>query len=138
MPFLQYGSNTDVGDANAFRGTLADFLAFIGQPSQEEEDMLPYFLSAADNPSIYLVTGATAPSGKIAAFGLSQDNWNAHKALNLKSVVLPTTAALGAMYDTAPQPWPAGSGDGGIIVGSPAAYSISLSGSLSGSATPQS
>lgn len=27
---LQYGSNTDIGDANAYRGTLAQFLALIG------------------------------------------------------------------------------------------------------------
>lgn len=31
MPFLQYGSRTDVGDANAFRGSAADFFAFLGQ-----------------------------------------------------------------------------------------------------------
>jgi hypothetical protein len=30
MAYLQYGSRTDVGDANAFRGNLADFMNFIG------------------------------------------------------------------------------------------------------------
>jgi glycosyl hydrolase family 25 len=29
MPFLQYGSRTDVGDANAFRGDAAAFFAFL-------------------------------------------------------------------------------------------------------------
>jgi hypothetical protein len=44
MPFLQYGSQTDVGDANAFRGTLADFLNFLGVDdmalTQEEHTQL--------------------------------------------------------------------------------------------------
>lgn len=92
--------------------------------STEDEDM-PYFLASDDSQSIYLVTGATAPSGKIAAYGLSLDQWNAHKALGLKSVTLTTLS--GSMYDTNPQPWPAGGGGSGPAP-SPANYTINLSG----------
>jgi len=127
MPFLQYGSRTDVGDANAFRGDTAAFFAFIkSQPPAEEEDMpLPYFLASDDVNDIYLVTGAIAASGKIAAFPLGLDQWNAHKALGLKSVQLKVRDP--SIYDYAPQPWPSG---GGSTPPAAASYTVSVSGSL--------
>ena len=49
MPFLQYGSRTDVGDANAFRGSAADFFAFLGQstPTRKGTDVGYFFSNAA-------------------------------------------------------------------------------------------
>jgi hypothetical protein len=49
--FLQYGSNTDIGDANAYRGTLEQFLAQIGVTSKEGE-MQQVLVRYTDAPSV--------------------------------------------------------------------------------------
>jgi hypothetical protein len=143
MPFLQYGSNTDVGDANAFRGTLSDFLAFIGQgDSMTAQEVWAYPLSNADGQNGN--AGEYLGGANQYAYHGGQAAWRAEYlarglAAMADPIIIPANPRLDIAQESVPnklaQALHAGSGGGG---GAPATYVVSLSGSMSGSATPQS
>ena len=86
----------------------------FGSTPQEEDDIVMHFAQASGNDSIYLAPGYAAPSGKMAAYGLTPAAWNAYKPIVSKSVVLPA-ADFSKFYDTAPQPWPEGSSGAPVL-----------------------
>lgn len=88
---------------------MAIYDPYGSAPPQEDDDMTMHFVANGENSSIYLAPGYAAPSGRMAAYGLQPAEWNAYKALGLKSVTLPMLADVAQFYDTNPQPWPEGS-----------------------------
>ncbi len=119
--FWQYGSRLRIGsqptcDANAFRGSLADLRALIvgGVQPTEDDDMGMHFVAVNGDSSIYVAPGYAAPSGRMAAYGLTPAAWEAYKVIVpvANTVTMPDAAALARYYDTAPQPWPVGSTGG--------------------------
>ena len=80
----------------------------------EDDDMGMHYVQAAGNESIYIAPGYAAPSGRMAAYGLSPAAWDAYKAMGVKGLVLPADI-FSRTYDTAPQPWPVpAAGNGGM------------------------
>lgn len=154
MPFLQYGSRTDVGDANAFRGTAAQFFAFLGKaapPSStpQKGSVVGYFFSGPDN-SQYM---ADPTFERYWAFRGGDGVWDALYAVAGRPPLASVTDAqrtagmvgkyAGIYQDTmprAPQACPPCScecncGDTTPPT-APAKYSVSLTGTMSGTATP--
>ena len=160
MPFLQYGSRTDVGDANAFRGSAADFFAFLSSaPLQPGGDMIQVLVRYSDAPDrpdgspgylqVYLADGmrqrplpdsffVLPPGGLLSPVPgiVGNDGTHASNMLgnlgNGGQIFLvgaggwANRAAWGLMDGDVPPP----------SSGAPASYTISLSGSMSGSARP--
>lgn len=93
---------------------------------EDDEDMMTFIAVGGGDTSIYLAPGYAAPSGKLAAYGLTPDAFEAYKALNLKTVTMPDAASLARYYDINPQPWPVGGGGSAPSGGN---YTINLSGS---------
>jgi len=103
-------------DMNAFKGTIDQLAAlFTGgtAPTPEEDDDMHMIGSGAEDGSIYLAPGYAAPSGRIAAYGLSADLFASYQAAEVKAITLPhgMTVAACPLYDIDPQPWPAGALD---------------------------
>jgi hypothetical protein len=54
MTILQYGSNTDIGDANAFRGTLQQFLDTIKASDTVRITDMPVIVNVTENGGYYM------------------------------------------------------------------------------------
>ena len=96
-------------DFNRYPGTVEQLRAlFAGTPTPPEEEDPMHLVASAKESSIYFAPGFAAPSGRIAAYGLTPDLFAAYQALGLKSVTLPTLVRDCPIYDVSPQPWPTG------------------------------